>query len=1111
MHIIGNNQGCIGLPQVAGVMGLTENGQGYFNDNLGYVSRLSGYTIHEIKTDPRKNILGYAKAYSILAERVNAELLDFHKHDQLLKTLSEIPWKKNAASTFALSCFTYEVFTFMNTPIYQSMFEFPAYTIDLEEIYGAENLSVLAGDKIYVGETIVYNEVEDHFLGDDHSAEYGPTLWDAAPACNFSSRAGTPVSAVTVHTIQGSYAGAISWANNCASNVSYHYVARSSDGQITQMVLEADKAWHVGSENPYTIGIEHEGYVDNPIWYTEAMYVSSVNLVRDITESGYGINPLRTYQGPATVGTLTLGACTKIKGHQHFPGAAHTDPGVNWNWEHYYQLINEDPAYTTMAAVAGTLFDSGGEFGDYDNDERLLYLIQPAGATSINLNVISFSLEEDWDYLYVYDGPDLDAPLIGACTGTDIPDVISSSGESMLLEFRSDCGITDVGWEIEWTTIIGDGIGDELAPVTLIDADDAWYTEDFSVLFEDADDSLGSGIHYQFYQVIDFNGFEWRANDDHGFFSDNFDDAIHPDWTTVIGSWLIGSETLQQTDEAIGNSNIYADLNQDDEDVYLYHWAGKIAGVGADKRAGFHFMCDNPTLTNHGNSYFVWFREDNDKIQVYKVIDDVFTLEEEVVYAFSPDTWYDFKTIYDKTTGEIHVWVNNAHAVTWVDDDPYVTGNSISFRSGNAIYSVNNLKVYHSRTEESTIEVGPLGDARYQNTDPYTPAAKVKSIVVDSALNVSTIADQLLAIDWTPPLPIAFLNDGLDADISTTTSNTELKANWAITDDPNSGIARYWYCIGTSPGDIDVVDWTDNWFADSVIHTGLSLTLGDSYYFSVAAENGAGLWSETIYSNGQTLIEPTEPPVAYFMTDHTNLCGIDSIKLENGSFDAISYEWFIPAGTPSYSTAVNPYVRFDITGFHAVTLIATGPGGVDTLTQTIAVELDDPPISIFTPSSDLIFIGDPLVTFANSSENADGYYWNFGDGAVSTDENLWHAFASTGDFPVSLIAINGDCPNDTSIVVIKVRDVDGIEEESQLHLTIYPNPSNDYVQVTWDDDGIGLTTYHVYDSQGRIVLEGTELNSNLELNVGQLAEAVYQLKLMIEEEVVTTKFIVAHH
>ena len=188
VHLSGNNEGCIGLPQVAGVMGLTENGQGYFNNNLIYVSTLSGFTIHEIKSDPRKNILAYANAYSILAERVGAELDDFHKHDQLLKTLSEIPWNKNAASTFALSCFTYEVFRFMNNPIYQTLFEFPAYSINLTAIYGEENLAVLSSSQITIAETVIYNEVEDRFLGYDRSAEYGPALWDAAPACNYSSR-----------------------------------------------------------------------------------------------------------------------------------------------------------------------------------------------------------------------------------------------------------------------------------------------------------------------------------------------------------------------------------------------------------------------------------------------------------------------------------------------------------------------------------------------------------------------------------------------------------------------------------------------------------------------------------------------------------------------------------------------------------------------------------------------------------------------------------------------------------------------------------------------------------------------------------------------------------
>ena len=63
------------------------------------------------------------------------------------------------------------------------------------------------------------------------------------------------------------------------------------------MVLEQDKAWHVGSENPYTIGYEHEGYVTQPQWYTEAMYIASADLSRDIVNPGYGIPAVRTYYG----------------------------------------------------------------------------------------------------------------------------------------------------------------------------------------------------------------------------------------------------------------------------------------------------------------------------------------------------------------------------------------------------------------------------------------------------------------------------------------------------------------------------------------------------------------------------------------------------------------------------------------------------------------------------------------------------------------------------------------------------------------------------------------------------------------------------------------------
>src|SRR5687768_9780659 len=43
-HLTDELPSCAGLPAVSGVMGLTENGQGYFDNNLFLVSALSGYS-----------------------------------------------------------------------------------------------------------------------------------------------------------------------------------------------------------------------------------------------------------------------------------------------------------------------------------------------------------------------------------------------------------------------------------------------------------------------------------------------------------------------------------------------------------------------------------------------------------------------------------------------------------------------------------------------------------------------------------------------------------------------------------------------------------------------------------------------------------------------------------------------------------------------------------------------------------------------------------------------------------------------------------------------------------------------------------------------------------
>ena len=109
------------------------------------------------------------------------------------------------------------------------------------------------------------------------AADYPGAIWNAASTSNYRVGRTAAISTIVIHVTQGSYAGTISWFKNPSAQVSAHYVVRSSDGQITQMVAEKDTAWHARDANPYSVGIEHEGFVDQPSWFTDAMYRASAD------------------------------------------------------------------------------------------------------------------------------------------------------------------------------------------------------------------------------------------------------------------------------------------------------------------------------------------------------------------------------------------------------------------------------------------------------------------------------------------------------------------------------------------------------------------------------------------------------------------------------------------------------------------------------------------------------------------------------------------------------------------------------------------------------------------------------------------------------------------
>jgi N-acetyl-anhydromuramyl-L-alanine amidase AmpD len=158
----------------------------------------------------------------------------------------------------------------------------------------------------------------------------------------------TKIKYIVIHDTEGSYESAISWFQDPRSYVAAHYVIRSSDGDVTQMVKNKDIGWHAGNwyMNMHSIGIEHEGFAaEGATWYTDAMYRSSAKLVRYLANK-YDIPLDREH----------------IVGHEQYHGLTparaklmHNDPGPYWDWEYYMQLLHADtvtPARHNSNAVA---------------------------------------------------------------------------------------------------------------------------------------------------------------------------------------------------------------------------------------------------------------------------------------------------------------------------------------------------------------------------------------------------------------------------------------------------------------------------------------------------------------------------------------------------------------------------------------------------------------------------------------------------------------------------------------------------------------------------------------------------------------------------------------
>jgi gliding motility-associated-like protein len=147
-------------------------------------------------------------------------------------------------------------------------------------------------------------------------------------------------------------------------------------------------------------------------------------------------------------------------------------------------------------------------------------------------------------------------------------------------------------------------------------------------------------------------------------------------------------------------------------------------------------------------------------------------------------------------------------------------------------------------------------------------------------------------------------------------------------------------------------------------------------------------------------------PVVNFSAAPPTVCAFKPVQFTDLTNEADEWAWFF--GDGGTSTSQSPSYTYSDTGTFAVTLVATNNGCVDSLVVPRLINVR-PPIALFNYLPDC---NNRLrFEFRDSSIGATSWFWDFGDGTNSTEQNPVHTFPSYNTYNVTLTVSNDTCSN----------------------------------------------------------------------------------------------------
>ncbi len=236
--------------------------------------------------------------------------------------------------------------------------------------------------------------------------------------------------------------------------------------------------------------------------------------------------------------------------------------------------------------------------------------------------------------------------------------------------------------------------------------------------------------------------------------------------------------------------------------------------------------------------------------------------------------------------------------------------------------------------------------------------------------------------------------------------------------------------------------------------------------------------NQTNYINMSFSYTPQIVAIADFTANVSEACVNQSVVFTSTSTAANNWLWnFGEGANPATANTEGPHtVNYTSSGQKTVSL--TINGSVLT-TKTNFVTINPNASAGFS-----FVINGNTASFANSSQNAQTYLWDFGDGTTSTETNPMHSYTANGTYNVSLTAQSLACADDVLVQPITITAV-GVDEHQEGLFEVSPNPATDDFSIKFQEK-FAAGTLRIIDAAGKVCYQ-TQLSG---LNAGD----VYQVK-----------------